>query len=194
MFEVGNKIVDERIPFIKFSCDLETCKGACCTVKGGKGAPLQDFEIFEIQNCIPELYEILPEKNIQILKANNGIESYPDGYTTACIDDKDCVFVYYENNIAKCAFEKAYNEGKITFYKPLSCHLFPIRISNFGGDILRFEKFSECKSAILKGENKNIPLYIFLKNALIRYYGKEWYQDFKRECEKRSKMKEIIET
>lgn len=192
MFEVRNIIIDERIPFIKFSCDLEICKGACCTVKGGRGAPLQDTEIYKIQSCLTELCELLPQKNIQIIKENNGVEFHPDGYTTACVDDRDCVFVYYENDIAKCAFEKAYNEGRTEFYKPISCHLFPIRISNFGGDILRFEKFSECKSAFINGHNKNIPLYIFLKDALIRLYGKEWYQDFKKECEIRLRIKEVI--
>ena len=69
-------------------------------------------------------------------------------YATTCIDDKDCVFVYREKGIAKCAIEKAFNEGKISFRKPISCHLYPIRVNKFGGDILRYHEISECKPAV----------------------------------------------
>ncbi len=193
MFSIGNKIVDERIPYIKFSCNLEVCKGVCCTVKGGKGAPLADFEVYEIQNGLPEVIKYLPEKSLKIIQENSGIEGYSGNYTTSCIEDKDCVFVYYEDDIAKCAFEKAFLDGKIEFRKPISCHLFPIRVSNFGGDVIRFEKFIECKPALIKGQVEDIPLYIFLKEALIRAFGEAWYQKFKEICESKLKISKEVE-
>lgn len=193
MFSIENKIIDERIPYIKFSCNLEACKGACCTVKGGKGAPLADFEIFEIQNCLSEVSKYLSERSLEIIKENSGIEGYSGNYTTSCIDDEDCVFVYYEDDIAKCAFEKAFQDGKIEFRKPISCHLFPIRISNFGGDVIRYEKFIECKPALIKGQTDNVPLHIFLKDALVRAYGEKWYQKLKDKCESLLKVTNEVE-
>ena len=94
------------------------------------------------------------------------------------INNKECVFVCYENGIAKCSIEKANNDGKTNFKKPISCHLFPIRISDFGGDVLRFEKFEECNPAIEKGAAENVTVAEFCKEPLERHYGKQWYNEF----------------
>lgn len=192
MFTIGNKIIDDRIPFIRFSCDLEKCKGACCTIKGGKGAPLMDHEVIDIQNSLNIISKYLPEKSLNIIKQNACIEGHSGNFTTSCVEDKDCVFVFYENNIAKCAFEKAYLNNEINFRKPISCHLFPIRISYFGGDVLRYEKFTECKVALIKGKEDNVPLHVFLKDALIRMYGEAWYEQFQKVCDMYMKKVKII--
>ncbi|MCW8817384.1 MAG: DUF3109 family protein, partial [Ignavibacteriaceae bacterium] len=89
-----------------------------------------------------------------------------------------CVFVYYENEIAKCSIEKAYLEGKTDFRKPISCHLFPIRISDFGGDVLGFERIDECQPALELGKAENTTVAEFCKDSLSRLYGKEWYLKF----------------
>ncbi|MFA4924229.1 MAG: DUF3109 family protein, partial [Ignavibacteriaceae bacterium] len=98
---------------------------------------------------------------------------------TRSINHKACVFVYFEDKIAKCSLEKVFFEKKTTFQKPISCHLFPIRVSEFGGDILRFEKFSECSPALEKGKEENLTAFEFCKNSLERKYSKQWYKKAK---------------
>jgi hypothetical protein len=183
MFKVFNCIIDERIAYIKFKCDLESCKGACCTLPGGRGAPLEDDEIAEIQKAIPVIKKYLTEKQIEEIRLNDGVEGCPKNYATSCIDNKDCVFVIYEEGIAKCAFEKAYFNSEIKWRKPISCHLFPIRISEFGGDVVRYEKISECKPAIAKGKTNDELLSDFLREALTRKYGQKWYEEFSSMCQ-----------
>lgn len=194
MFTIENKIIDGRIPYIKFSCDLEACKGGCCTLKGGKGAPLTDSEITEIENALPVVARYLGARSLREVENNHGIEGSPGSFTTGCIDNKDCVFVYYDGDIAKCAFEKAYFNNEIKWRKPISCHLFPIRVANFGGEVIRFEKISECEPAIVNGRKNNIRLYDFLREALIRRYGEQWYKLFLENCELHSKLESEIQT
>jgi hypothetical protein len=100
------------------------------------------------------------------------------------VENKECVFVYYEDDIARCGIEKAYNNDKTDFKKPISCHLFPIRISDFGGDVLRFEKIDECKPALEKGVEENITIAEFCEEPLQRYFGKQWYSELKKEIGK----------
>ena len=95
------------------------------------------------------------------------------------IDNKDCVFSTYEGKVAKCAIEKAYNSGKIDFKKPISCHLFPIRVSNFGGDVLRFEKLQECEPAMENGKELDVTVAEFCREPLERLYGKNWFNQLK---------------
>lgn len=193
MFVIENKIIDERIPYIKFSCDLDGCKGGCCTLKGGKGAPLTDSEIIEIESAIPVVKKYLEAKSLKEIENNNGIEGLPGNFTTGCIDNKDCVFVYFDGDIAKCVFEKAYFNNEISWRKPISCHLFPIRIADFGGEVVRFEKISECKPAIVNGKKNDILLYDFLRDALIRKYGEQWYKLFRENCELHFKLESEIQ-
>ena len=94
---------------------------------------------------------------------------------TMSINKKECVFVYFEKGIAKCAIEKAFLNGEISFRKPVSCQLFPIRITKFGGDVLRYEKFNECAPALDKGNKENIKIVEFCQESLKRNYGNKWY-------------------
>lgn len=182
MFKVFDCIVDERIAYIKFKCDLVSCKGACCTLPGGRGAPLDDSEVAEIQKAIPVITKYLTDRQLEDIRLNDGIEGFTGNFVTACVENKDCIFVYYEDSIAKCAFEIAYFNNEIQWRKPISCHLFPIRISDFGGDVIRYEKITECKPAIYKGKADSVPLFDFLQEALVRKYGQKWYNEFKTAC------------
>lgn len=165
-----------------FACDLLKCKGACCSLPGGRGAPLLDSEIEEIQKTLPAVLPMLEERKREII-GSSGNDSGPTGfyegesgdYATTCVDDEDCVFVYHDNGIAKCAIERAYNEGKVGFRKPISCHLYPIRVRRFGGDVLRYHEISECRPAVARGDSEKIGVIEFLKDALVRRYGEEWY-------------------
>lgn len=172
--------VDPEIANSYFACDVEKCKGACCFMEGEYGAPLLEEEISLIKDVLPIVKKYLPEKNVKFIDENGFYDETITGYSTKCINDRECVFVFWENGIARCSFEKAFINGEISFRKPISCHLFPLRNYSLngalvGGDVLKYVKISECKPAIKKGEREKIKLYEFLKPALTRYFGEEWF-------------------
>jgi Protein of unknown function (DUF3109) len=172
---IDDVTVESSLVGRKFACDLLKCKGACCSLPGGRGAPLQDSEIPEIESALPEVLPLLSEEKRRSIEKHGFYEGPRGDYATTCIDDQDCVFVYRDNGIAKCAIEKSFNDGKISFRKPISCHLYPIRVGKFGGDILRYHELSECNPAVKKGESDNVEVLEFLKSPLTRLYGEEWY-------------------
>lgn len=176
MFLIQNILIDERLVTDRFVCETSKCKGACCTLRGGGGAPLLESEIPQIDESLPFVIPYLNKRSQSILKQEEYYEKNDDNsLEIKCIDNTDCVFVFYENEIAKCSLEKVYNEGVSNFKKPISCHLFPIRVRNFGGDFLSFEPFDECKPGIENGKTLNVQILDFLKEPLTRLYGNDWY-------------------
>ncbi len=172
---VENILVRPEIMETCFSCDLEKCKGACCTLESEFGAPLLEEEIQIIEDILPEVLPYLPAEHAAEIN-KKGFHMNVDGeLMTRSINKRECVFVYYDNSVAKCGIEKAFYEGKVDFRKPVSCHLFPIRVSKFGGDVLKYEKFTQCAPALLKGENEKKTIAEFCKDSLIRLYGSSWY-------------------
>ena len=162
-----------------FSCDLEKCKGACCTLESEYGAPLREEEIRKIEEILDIVLPYLPEEHQKEIE-DNGFYDVKDGELMASsVDNRACVFVYFDGDIAKCGIEKAFFDGKVDFRKPISCHLFPIRISRFGGDVLRYEKFSECKPALKKGAEDDVKIVDFCEDSLVRLYGRKWYETLK---------------
>jgi hypothetical protein len=178
MLEIRQTIIDDTIPRIKFACNLSACKGACCTLAGGTGAPLLDDELEQIEHAFPIIKSSLPKEHLESIAQYGLYEGIPGSYTTMCFNNRACVFVLYEDGIARCAFEKAFGDGKLKWKKPISCHLFPIRVSRGVPEQLRYERIIECDFAIDRGENENILLSDFLKEPLIRAYGLTWYEDF----------------
>ena len=176
---VGNIHVLTEIANMPFKCDLKKCKGACCTIESEFGAPLKRSEIVTIEEILDSTKVYLSEEHKKEIEENGFYENKSEELLIRSINNKQCVFVYYEEDIAKCAIEKAYMEGKTNFRKPISCHLFPIRVSDFGGDVLRFEKFDECEPAFDEGKNNNITVAEFCEEPLNRLYGKNWYSQFK---------------
>ncbi len=158
---------EENIKRTYFACDIEKCKGACCTLDGGRGAPLLDEELQEIENAFPIIKKYLPEKHLATIKKYGLYEGNPGKYATQCVENKACVFVYYENDIALCAFEKAFLQKEISWQKPLSCHLFPIRINRVTQTAF-FEYCSVCSPALEKGTKEHILLEDFLEKPLQR--------------------------
>ena len=179
IIQIESILVGREIAKVKFACDLKKCKGACCTLDSEFGAPLLNEELEQIENVLETVKDYLPEAHRKEIEINGFHEKKENELMIRSFDHKACVFVYYENNIARCGLEKAFLDGKTDFRKPISCHLFPIRISDFGGDILRFEKFEECSPALKKGEEEKINLVYFLKDSLIRKYGNNWYLKLK---------------
>ncbi|MGB2959764.1 MAG: DUF3109 family protein, partial [Bacteroidota bacterium] len=103
-----------------------------------------------------------------------------------CIDEKECVFVYFEDGIAKCCFERAYLDGFLSWRKPLSCHLFPVRVRNAGQDYLHYDEIPECTGGRSRGKAEGVKLYVFLRDSLVRRFGQEWYEEFLDHCEEGS--------
>lgn len=176
MINFNGLSLEEDILETKFSCDLKNCKGACCTFPGDFGAPLLDHEIERIREILPAAFDYLSETSKEYIRRRGFYEGVPGAYTTMCINRRDCVFVFYEGDVAKCAIEAAYFSGAIKFRKPISCHLFPIRVRNFGTEYVYYEKIDECKPALIKGENEGISLLESLKEAIVRAYGEDFYE------------------
>jgi hypothetical protein len=176
MILIDNILLDENLVSTPFLCDLGKCKGACCTVKGGQGAPVLDGEVEDIQNAIKPASKYLSERSLSFLNKHGAIEGEAGELSTVCIDDRDCVFVFYEGDVAKCAIEKAYFAGETSFRKPLSCHLFPIRIADFHGPYLYYDEFEGCQPALPHGKKHNVHIPEAVKEALIRAFGEEWYE------------------
>lgn len=178
--EIDDKIVNKEIVEINFTCDLAKCKGACCTMESELGAPLNDSEIEIINKFLPVILGYLPKEHAgEIAKHGFWIRRHGQ-LTTRSLNNRACVFVTWDGDIAKCGIEKAFYDGKIDFIKPVSCHLFPIRISKFGGDVLRFERYFECLPAMEKGNKTNIKIIDFCSTALEREYGKDWVKKIKK--------------
>jgi hypothetical protein len=178
MIVIENTIISEEIRDTFFCCNPEVCHGACC-VDGDAGAPLEESEISEIEDNLDRIKPFMLPKGIQVVEKSGVFDYDSEGsYVTALIEDKDCVFVYYENGIARCAIEKAWEEGKISFQKPISCHLYPIRTkSHKRSEAVNFHKWHICESACKLGNEKRLPLATFLKQPLIRKYGQDWYDE-----------------
>ncbi len=174
---VDKTLVDSKIFTKKFTCDLSKCKGACCTIESEYGAPLEKDEIETIEKFLPEIKKYLSKRNSDEIEKNGFWEYKAETYMTRSINNRDCVFVYYEGDVAKCAIEKAYLNKEIDFQKPISCHLFPIRISDFGGPILKYEEYKDCEPALEKGEETGLSIARFLKEPIIRIYGEKYYSE-----------------
>ncbi|MFA3783671.1 DUF3109 family protein [Melioribacteraceae bacterium 4301-Me] len=177
--EIDNILVSTDISETPFTCDLAKCKGACCTMESKYGAPLKKEEIEIINKNLPIIKEYLSKEHQKEIEKNGFWMQIHGEYMTKSIDNRACVFVSWENDIAKCSIEKAYSDGKIDFIKPASCHLFPIRVGQFGGKVLRYEKYIECEPALKLGEKIKTNILNFCKDALQREFGKEWFTKIK---------------
>ncbi len=161
---------------VPFECDLAKCKGACCFIEGEFGAPLKASELKEIEKILPWVWDLIPARAKQVVEREGWWKRQNGRIYTNVVSRRECVFAYFENGIAKCAIERRYREGKISFRKPISCHLFPLRENSFILSEIRYMEIPECKEAIANGIKNQKPLYAFLKEALIRRFGENWYK------------------
>lgn len=185
MFQVQNTIISDDIATFRFACDLMRCKGGCCVI-GEAGAPVTRNEIPVLKKAWSLLEcELRPLARQTVSKEGlikNG-DSVPE---LSCTDGAECVFVIYdENDIALCSIQKAWGEGRFNWIKPLSCHLFPVRVMRVGSmDYLNLEYVpSLCKPACTRGENQGIYLSDFMESAFTRAYGVTWFKEFRIACE-----------
>ncbi|MCX7909328.1 MAG: DUF3109 family protein [Ignavibacteria bacterium] len=159
-----------------FACDVSRCKGACCFIEGELGAPLKHNEINLIDSIVPIVWELLPEKSKKVILQEGWWVKRNGNYYTNVVANRECVFVYFEDGIARCSIEKCFHQGKINFRKPISCHLFPLREYSFFISELVYVKIPECKVAIENGMQQQVRLFETLKDALIRRFGERWYK------------------
>lgn len=177
MIIVDNVILSDDIMDEFFVCNLEACKGACC-VEGDLGAPLTEEELPVMDKITEEVKEYLSEKGLkEIEKQGPYIKDFEGDYSTTTINNRECAFaVYDENNHLQCGIELAWKDGKTQFQKPVSCHLYPIRIDKYQEyDAVNYHRWDICSPACGLGKSLGVPLYQFLKDALIRKYGESWY-------------------
>lgn len=179
MIQIDDKIVSFDVFEKQFVCDLSACKGACC-VEGDAGAPLTDKELDVLPHIYSDVKPYMREEGVVEIEKQGFFVVDGDGdNTTPLVNDKECAFVVFdENDTAKCTIEQAYNDGKIDFKKPISCHLFPVRIKEYRDfDAVNYESIKICKPACDCGEQLQVPVFRFLKEPLIRLYGEEWYEN-----------------
>ncbi len=185
MIPIENTVISLNLFEKLFVCNLIECKGICC-IEGEAGAPLEKEEVSILQDILEKVKPYMTEKGIKEIE-KNGVFGYDVNgeLETALIDGKECAIVYIESGIVKCAIEKAYKEKEINFQKPISCHLFPVRIKKYKNyDAVNVEKWHICKPALLHGKKLNIPVFKFLEKPLIRKYGKKWFEKVEKEFEK----------
>ena len=183
MFVIGEITVDDSVSGTKFACDLARCKGACCTFPGGRGAPVTDEEARIMERLYPVVASMLPAEHRAVVEREGFVDGDPGDHATPCLNGRACVYVYYEGEIAKCAFEKAYRDGMTDWPKPLSCHLFPIRRGK-GGTEIHVESFSECAPALERGRTEDIPLHRFIAVPLERAFGAHFVETLRTTIEK----------
>ena len=179
MIQIDDVVVTLDVLREKFLCNLDVCKGECC-VEGDAGAPLEKEEVAELEKVLPVIWDDLsPEARAVIDKQGVCYKDEDGDLVTSIVNGKDCVFTCYdEKGCCYCSIEKAYRAGKVDFYKPVSCHLYPIRVGNYGSlKAVNYHRWSVCKAAVLLGEKENVPIYKFLKEPLIRKFGEAWYKE-----------------
>ena len=182
MLIVKDILVSDDIIEKQFVCNLEACKGACCW-EGDWGAPLEEKELKILEEIEASVAPYLSEESLQTLREKGPYTYYdePQEYGTSLIKNGACVYMIYdEKGIAKCGIEQAYLDQKISFKKPISCHLYPIRINQneeIGFEALNYDRWDICSAACKLGREAQVPIYRFVKDAIIRKYGEAFYEE-----------------
>ncbi len=178
MIEIEKTLVSRELLEKKFVCDLSACKGACC-VEGDTGAPVAVEEIEILDRVYEDVKPYMVPEGIKAIEEQDKYVLGEDGeFETPLVNQKECAYVFFdEHNIAKCAIEAAYLDGKIDFKKPVSCHLYPVRVTSYKRfDAVNFHNWDICEAACDCGEKLEVPVYRFLKEPLIRKFGETWFE------------------
>ena len=176
MFQLGKTIVSEEILERDFVCNLSACKGNCC-IDGDAGAPLSAEETKIMEEIYPKVKPFLRKEGIEAIeKLGTWVKGTEQDLETPLIDDKDCAYVIFDGKTALCGIEQAYNEGIIDWKKPVSCHLYPVRVKDYSEfSAVNYHKWQICDDACALEKELQIPIYKFVKEALIRKFGEQWY-------------------
>ena len=181
MIQIGDKLVSQDILEQKFICKPEECLGGCC-VHGDSGAPLSEKETAMLDKEFDNIIGYLSLKGIESIKKQGKWLFDSDGdRVTPLIGGCECAYVVFEKGIARCGIENAWKDGKTTFRKPISCHLYPLRVSKVGSFYaLNYHQWSVCQPARILGNEIGIPVFKFLSEAIIREWGKDFYNELEK--------------
>lgn len=179
MFQIGKTIVSEEIVENDFVCNISACKGACC-VDGEAGAPLDDDETAVLDDIYSKVKPYLRKESIKVIE-NEGtfVKGYDGEWETPLVNGGECVYVTFsDNGTAMCGIEQAYKDGVIAWKKPVSCELYPIRVKEYSSfSAVNYHRWHICDDACSLGKELQVPVYRFVKNALIRKFGEKWYAE-----------------
>lgn len=189
MIVLQNTVISDDIRDNFFVCNLEKCKGACC-VEGDLGAPLEESELAILDQNYDKIKPYLTGAGKQAIEEQGlYIKDFEGDYSTPTIENRECAYALYDDKgILKCAIEEAYNDGVIDWKKPISCHLYPIRITRYDDfEALNYDRWSICAAACNFGQDLGVRVYQFLKEPLIRKYGEGWYNELTQLMEEEEK-------
>lgn len=190
MIQIDDVVVSIDVLKEKFLCDLGACRGECC-IEGDAGAPVELDEVEKLEAALPIVWDDLSPQAREVIERQGVVYTDCEGdLVTSIVNNKDCVFTCRDaQGGCFCALEKAFRAGKSSFYKPISCHLYPIRVGDYGPyKALNYHRWEVCKAAVLLGRKENLPVYKFLKEPLIRKFGEEWYRELELAAEELEKM------
>lgn len=179
MFQLRKTIVSEDIIEKDFVCNLSACKGACC-VDGEAGAPLEKKETKILEEIYPKIKPFLRKEGIEAIEKQGAwITSDLGELETPLVNGAECAYVTFnERGTALCGIEEAYNKGIVDWKKPMSCHLYPIRVKDYNEfSAVNYHKWQICDDACTLGKELQVPVYKFVKEALIRKFGESWYKE-----------------
>ncbi len=179
MLLIGDKVVSTDIIEKYFCCDLERCLGQCC-VEGDAGAPVSKQEAQRLEEVLPQIKDMLSPAAIRVIEEQGVSYRDRDGeLVTSIVDGRECVFTTFASGgVCLCALEAAYRQGRIPMLKPMSCHLYPIRITDYASfTALNYHNWKICKPACVLGRRKGLRVYEALREPLIRAYGEKWYEE-----------------
>lgn len=182
MFQIQDTLVSEEILDNDFTCNLSACKGECC-VAGEAGAPVENYEKETLEKIYPKIKSGLrPEGRKAIEEQGTYVVSEFDGLETPLVDGKECAYVTFsDKGVALCGIEKAYREGKIDFKKPVSCELYPVRVQKLSKfQAVNYHRWDICSPACTLGKELQAPVYQFTKDALIKKFGMDWYDELEK--------------
>ncbi|MEA2041239.1 MAG: DUF3109 family protein [Bacteroidota bacterium] len=177
MIQIDHTLISDDIVEARFECKLDSCKGACC-VEGDSGAPLDENELGILDDIYPIVKKYMRKPGIEAIESIGKYTKDDDGdFVTPLVNNKECAYaVFTDDKTALCAIEKAYRAGEIEYKKPISCHLYPIRIEQHKiNTAVNYHSWSICEAGRVLGDLKNIPLYKSAKEPLIRKFGQDWY-------------------
>lgn len=185
MLQIQNTLVSLDVVEQFFICNLDHCLGECC-IEGDAGAPITEDEYKTLKQILPEVWDYILPQAQELIKEKGVAYLDPDGdLVTQIVNDKNCVFSCYDKKgMCQCAIEKAFREGRIDFYKPISCHLYPLRLTEYPTfTAVNYHQWKICKAAEILGKQQGVRIYQFLKEPLIRRFGLEWYDELSKTCE-----------
>ena len=179
MIQIGKTLVSDELLSKDFVCNLSKCKGVCC-VEGDAGAPLEKEELKILEEIYPKVKPFLRAEGIEAIEQQGKyVVDFEGDYVTPLVNEKECAYVVFdEKGHTKCGIEIANEAGEVDYKKPISCHLYPVRVQKFTEvTAVNYHKWNICNDACAFGEELQVKVYEFLKEPLIRKFGENWYEE-----------------